>query len=66
MLGMWRSTFVEGFPHKHHDKRKVYNVQEATTVNDMARSVLRIYATLENQQADHQASMVELEGIITE
>jgi hypothetical protein len=34
-------------------------------VNDVARSVPRIYAVVENQQADHQASVVELEGIIS-
>jgi hypothetical protein len=46
--------------------RKLYNVQKETKINDAAKSVLRIYATIENCQADHQASVVELEGIITE
>jgi hypothetical protein len=31
----------------------------------MARSVLQIYAALDNKQADHQASVVEMEGMIT-
>jgi hypothetical protein len=52
--------------HRQHDNKKVYNVQEATTVNDVAKSVPRIYATVENRQVDHQASVEELEGIITE
>jgi hypothetical protein len=39
--------------------------RKETTVNDVARSVPRIYAVVENRQADHQASVVELEGIIT-
>jgi hypothetical protein len=43
----------------------VYNVQEASTFNDVSRSVPRIYAAIENWQANHQASVVELEGIIT-
>jgi hypothetical protein len=43
---------------------KVYNIQEATTFNDVARSVSHIYATLDNNQADHQASMVEIRGMI--
>jgi hypothetical protein len=30
-------------------------MQEATTVNDVARSVSQIYATLDNNQVDHQA-----------
>jgi hypothetical protein len=41
-------------------------MQEETIVNDVARSVPRIYAVVENRQVDHQASVVELEGIITE
>jgi hypothetical protein len=56
---------LRDFPHRHHDNKKVYNVQEAATVNDVARSMPRIYADVENQQADHQASMVELEGIVS-
>jgi hypothetical protein len=31
----------------------------------VARSLLQIYAALDNKQADHQASMVEMEGMIT-
>jgi hypothetical protein len=31
----------------------------------MARSVLQIYAALDNKQDDHQASVVEMEGMIT-
>ena len=39
-------------------------MQEATTVNDVARSVSQIYVALDNNQADHQASVVEIEGMI--
>lgn len=31
----------------------------------MARSMPQIYATLDNNQADHQASVVEIKGMIT-
>jgi hypothetical protein len=51
-------------PHRQQYSRKVYNIQEATTVNDVARSVLYIYVALDNNQADHQASVVEIEGTI--
>jgi hypothetical protein len=34
-------------------------------VNDVAKNVLRIYAAIENQQENHQESLVELEGIIS-
>ena len=33
-------------------------------VNDVARSVPQIYEALDNNQADHQASVVEIEGMI--
>jgi hypothetical protein len=39
-------------------------MQEATAVNDVARSVLQIYAILDDNQAKHQASVVEIEGMI--
>jgi hypothetical protein len=35
-------------PHRQQNSRKVYNIQEATTVNDVARSVPQIYASLDN------------------
>jgi hypothetical protein len=63
--GCGEPHLLRDFPHRKHDNRKVYNVQEETIVNDVARSVPRIYAAIENRQADHQASVVELEGIIT-
>ena len=57
--------FWINFPHRKHDTTKVYNVQETTTVNNVAKSVMRIYVVAENQQADHQASVMKLKGIIT-
>jgi hypothetical protein len=51
-------------PLRQQNSRKIYNMQEATTVNDVARSVPQIYAALDNNQADHQASVVEIEGMI--
>jgi hypothetical protein len=56
---------LRDFPHRQHDSNKFYHVHEATIVNDIVRSMPRIYEAIENQQANHQASMVELEGIIT-
>jgi hypothetical protein len=51
-------------PHRQKNSKRIYNIQEATTVYDVARSMPRIYATLDNNQVDHQASIVELEGMI--
>jgi hypothetical protein len=56
---------LRDFPHRQHDSKKVYHVQEATTVNDVARSVPRIYAVVENQQERPPSFVVELEGIIS-
>jgi hypothetical protein len=51
--------------HKQQNSRRVYNIQEATTVNDVARIMPWIYVAMDNNQADNQASMVEMEGMIT-
>ena len=40
--------------------------QEATTTNDIARNIPTINAALENRQAEHQATMVEMEGNIVD
>ena len=39
---------------------------EATTVNDIARNIPTVNAALENRQAEHQATMVEMEGNISD
>ena len=39
--------------------------REATIVNDIARNIPTISAALENRQAEHQATMVEMEGKIS-
>ena len=37
-------------------------MQEAETVGQVARAVPRIYASLEDRLADHQSTVVEVEG----
>jgi hypothetical protein len=44
--------------------RDVPNVQHAETVEDMGRSVPRIYAALDNKQAKYQSHMIEVEDMI--
>ena len=41
-----------------------HSIQEAVTVGDIARSMPRICAALKNRQAEHQTSVVEIEGMI--
>ena len=39
----------------------IHNIQEDTTINDIART---IHATLEDWEVDHQALMAKIEGKI--
>jgi hypothetical protein len=52
------------FPHKGDRMRTIHNIQEADIVDDEGRSMPRIYATLENRQANHQFHMIEVQGKI--
>ena len=54
------------WPLKNESARLAYNIQEAETVDQVARAVPRIYAALEDHQADHQSTVVEVEGKIFE
>ena len=44
--------------------RQYHNIQEAETVGQVARTVPRIYAALEDRQAYHQSTVVEVAGKI--
>jgi hypothetical protein len=63
--GCGEPHILRDYPHRQHDNKRVYNVQGEAIVNDLARIIPRIYAAVENRQANHQAFEVELEGIIT-
>ena len=47
-------------PLKNESARPAYNIQEVGTVGQVARVVTRIYAALEDHQADHQSTVVEV------
>jgi hypothetical protein len=49
-------------PHRGEKGRTVHNVQQAETVEDMGRNVPRIYAALDNKQAEYQSHMIGVEG----
>ena len=54
------------FPHNPNKKMAPINmVNEASTVIDMARNIPRINVALEDRQADHQSTMLEVEGKIS-
>ena len=48
-------------PHKGDRMRIVHNLKEVDIVEDMGRSVPRIYATLENRQENYKSHMIEVE-----
>jgi hypothetical protein len=52
------------FPHRGEKVRIVHNVQQAKIVEDMGINVPRIYAALDNKQAEYQSHMIEVEGMI--
>ena len=52
-------------PLENESARPAYNIQEAEIVGQVARVVPRIYAALEDRQADHQ-TVVEVAGKIVE
>jgi hypothetical protein len=62
--GCGEEHLLRSFPHEQKDSRRSYNIQEDTIVNEMARIMPHIYATRDNNQADHQDSVVEMEGMI--
>jgi hypothetical protein len=62
--GCGEEHLLRSFPRGQQDNRRAYNIQEYTMVINMARSMSYIYATLDNNQVSHQASVVEMEGII--
>ena len=53
-------------PLENESARPAYNLQEAETVGQVARVIPRIYAALEDRQADHQSAVVEVAGNIVE
>lgn len=63
MLGCGELHYYKKFPHRTR-VGQVENIQEASTVGDLARNIPRISATLEYNQAEYHPSMVEFEGKI--
>ena len=52
-------------PHNPNRKMPPMNMlQEVSMVNDLARNIPKINATLEDRKVDHQSTMLEVEGKI--
>ena len=54
----------KNYPPEEGYLRPTYKIQEDETVGQVARTIPRIYAVLEDRQEDHQSTMVEVEGKI--
>ena len=53
-------------PLENESAKPSYNIQEVEMVGQVARVVHTIYAALEDRQVDHQSTVVEVAGKITE
>ena len=53
-------------PHENGYVKKAHNIQGDETAGQVARTVPRMYASLEDHQEDHHSIMVEFEGKIVE
>lgn len=53
----------QNFPYRNENEKTIHSVQEATTINDIARRPI-IYLSLENQHTDYQSSLLDVEGTI--
>jgi hypothetical protein len=47
--GFGEENFLRDFPHRKKNNRRVYNIQESTTVNNLSRSMPCIYAAVDNK-----------------
>jgi hypothetical protein len=48
------------------NRATIHNLQEASIVGDVGRSVHRINGAIDGRQVDHQSSVVEIEGKIND
>jgi hypothetical protein len=52
------------YPRKGEITRIIHNIQEAETIEYIGGNMPRIYAALDNKQAEYQSPMIEVEGNI--
>jgi hypothetical protein len=60
-LGCDRNHMFRDCPQGGEKVRNAHNVQQVTTVEDMGRSVPRIYVALDNKKVEFQSHMIEVE-----
>jgi hypothetical protein len=57
-------NYFKDCPHRTKNDINIYIVQESTTIIEISRGNPNIIATLKNKQVYHQASIVEVEGML--
>ena len=55
--------YASVYPNRKKNVSNIHTIQEEMTIGELARTMPRINATLENRQAKYQTSMVEVEGM---
>ena len=56
--------YAKDCPNKTRNYNNVHTIQEEEMIGDVENEIPIINAALENRQADHQTSMVEIQGMI--
>jgi hypothetical protein len=52
------------FPHKGDTLRNLHNIKQEKKMEDVRKIMPKIYAALDNREADYQSHMIEVEGKI--
>jgi len=52
------------YPHQGDKMKNLHRIKKEETIEDMEKSVPRIYSTLDNRQEEYQSHMIEVEGMI--
>jgi len=52
------------FPHQGESMNTMHNIKKEETIEDVGKSMPRIYASLDNRQEKYQSHMIEVEGKI--
>jgi hypothetical protein len=53
---------LRNFPYNNFSNKTIRNIQEATTVGDIGKSIHKINAALDGRKEDHQSTILEIEG----
>ena len=56
--GYGKDHLLKNCPHRKENPRNIHNIEEATTSDDVARTISKIYNALEYHQANHESTMV--------